>query len=116
VKRFDIRKLRKLAAAERYSELYFHWHRAERMIASSLPAARRYGLRLKKRVENLYAEWFGPVSDRGDSIEGLTLKTDVVGSASSAVVRVLAPIKPDQEHAARAYFPTVAVEAAGAGR
>lgn len=70
MKRFDIRKLRKLAAAERYSELCFHWHRAEQMIASGLPAARRYGLRLKKRVENLYAEWFGPVAVRGDLVEG----------------------------------------------
>ena len=30
------------------------------MIASNFPDARRYGRRLKKRVENLYAEWFGP--------------------------------------------------------
>jgi hypothetical protein len=68
--RFDIRKLRKLAAKERYSELYFHWHKAERMIASSLPAARRYGLRLKRRVENLYAEWFGPIGGGGHLVEG----------------------------------------------
>ncbi len=29
------------------------------MIASNLPPVRRYGRRLKKRVENLYANWFG---------------------------------------------------------
>ena len=57
--KFDIRNLRKLGAAERYNELYFHWSRAEQMIASNLPDGRRYGRRLKKRVENLYAEWFG---------------------------------------------------------
>ena len=32
MKRFDIRKVRKLAARERYGELYFHWREAERMI------------------------------------------------------------------------------------
>jgi hypothetical protein len=57
--KFDVRKVRKLEAAQRYSELYFHWSRAEQMIASSFPDARRYGRRLKRRVENLYAEWFG---------------------------------------------------------
>ena len=29
------------------------------MIASAFPATRRYGRRLKRRVENLYSEWFG---------------------------------------------------------
>jgi len=57
--RFDIRKIRKLAARERYAELYFYSRHAEQMIASNFPAARRYGRRLKKRVENLYASWFG---------------------------------------------------------
>ena len=60
MKRFDIRKVRKLAARERYGELYFHWLAAEQMIASGFPNARRYGRRLKRRVENLYAEWFAP--------------------------------------------------------
>ena len=60
MKRFDIRKIRKLAARERYGELYFHWREAEQMIASSLPDARRYGRRLKRRVEKLYGDWFGP--------------------------------------------------------
>ena len=59
-KRFDIRKIRKLGARERYGELYFYWREAEQMIASNFPQARRYGRRLKKRVENLYAEWFAP--------------------------------------------------------
>ena len=60
LKRFDIRRIRKLAARERYAELYFYWRQAERMIASNFPPVRRYGRRLKKRVENLYANWFGP--------------------------------------------------------
>ena len=63
-KRFDIRKLRKLSARDRYGELYFYWREAELMIASSLPDARRHGRRLKKRVENLYAEWFKPSADQ----------------------------------------------------
>jgi hypothetical protein len=58
-KRFDIRKVRKLAQRERYAELYFHWREAEQMIASTFPQTRRYGRRLKKRVENLYSNWFG---------------------------------------------------------
>ena len=33
---------------------------AEQMIASGFPDARRYGRRLKRRIENLYANWFGP--------------------------------------------------------
>jgi len=53
VNRFDIRKIRKLADRERYAELYFHWREAEHMIASNLPPVRRYGRRLKKRVERL---------------------------------------------------------------
>jgi hypothetical protein len=65
MKRFDIRKIRKLAARERYGELYFHWHEAERMIASSFPDARRYGHRLKRRVERLYHEWFGAIASKG---------------------------------------------------
>ena len=65
MKRFDIRKIRKLAARERYGELYFHWREAERMIASNLPDVRRYGRRLKRRVESLYREWFGAISRKG---------------------------------------------------
>jgi hypothetical protein len=65
MKRFDIRKIRKLAARERYGELYFHWRKAERMIASNLPDVRRYGRRLKRRVECLYHEWFGAISNQG---------------------------------------------------
>jgi len=57
--KFDIRRVRKLDPAERYSELYYHWSRAEQMIASSFPGGQRYGRRLKKRIENLYSEWFG---------------------------------------------------------
>jgi len=60
--RFDIRKIRKLAAPQRYSELYYHWRKAEEMIASNLPDARRHGRRLKRRVENLYNAWFSPLS------------------------------------------------------
>ena len=59
MRRFDIRKIRKLGARERYGELYFHWREAEQMIASNFPDAKRYGRRLKRRVEALYAEWFG---------------------------------------------------------
>jgi hypothetical protein len=62
MKRFDIRKVRKLAARERYSELYFHWSRAEQMIASNFPGGQRSGRRLKKRIENLYEEWFGAMA------------------------------------------------------
>ena len=60
VARFDIRKVRKLPERERYAELYYYFREAEQMIASNFPQARRYGRRLKKRVENLYANWFGP--------------------------------------------------------
>jgi len=60
MRRFDVRKVRRLAARERYAELYFYWREAEQMMASNFPDARRYGRRLKRRVENLYAEWFGP--------------------------------------------------------
>ena len=59
--RFDIRTIRKLAAPERYSELYYYWRKAEEMIASDIPDARRHGRRLKKRVEKLYGDWFGPL-------------------------------------------------------
>jgi hypothetical protein len=59
--RFDVRKIRKLEAPQRYSELYYHWRKAEEMIASNIPDARRYGLRLKRRVEKLYGDWFGPL-------------------------------------------------------
>ena len=62
MRRLDIRKIRKLDARRRYGELYFYWREAEQMIASNFPQAQRYGRRLKKRVESLYAEWFGPVS------------------------------------------------------
>jgi hypothetical protein len=65
MKRFDIRKIRKLAARERYGELYFHWREAERMIASNLPDVRRYGRRLKRRVERLYHDWFGAIARKG---------------------------------------------------
>jgi len=59
MRRFDVRKIRKLTARQRYGELYFHWREAEQMIASSLPTAQRHGKRLKRRIENLYSEWFG---------------------------------------------------------
>lgn len=62
--RFDVRKVRKLGARERYAELYFHWREAEQLIASNFPDARRYGRRLKRRIESLYAHWFGPLSRR----------------------------------------------------
>lgn len=65
MKRFDIRKIRKLAARERYGELYFHWREAEHMIASNFPHARRYGRRLKRRVERLYSDWFGAIAKSG---------------------------------------------------
>ena len=64
MRRFDIRKIRKLGARERYGELYFHWREAEQMIASSFPEARRHGRRLKRRVEGLYEQWFGPLGER----------------------------------------------------
>ena len=60
VSRLDIRKVRKLPDRERYAELYFYFREAEQMIASNFPQAQRHGRRLKKRVENLYANWFGP--------------------------------------------------------
>src|SRR5262245_27131128 len=58
-KRFDVRRIRKLAEREKYAELYFYWRESEQMIASNFPQARRHGRRLKKRVENLYSNWFG---------------------------------------------------------
>jgi hypothetical protein len=60
MKQFDIRKVRKLEARQRYGELYFHWREAEQMIASGFPDAQRNGRRLKRKVENLYAQWFAP--------------------------------------------------------
>lgn len=57
--KFDVRKIRKLTDRQRYGELYFHWRQAEQMIASNFPDARRYGKRLKRRVEHLYSQWFG---------------------------------------------------------
>ena len=63
-KRFDVRRIRKLAEREKYAELYFYWRESEQMIASNFPQARRYGRRLKKRVENLYANWFGSLGGR----------------------------------------------------
>ena len=65
MRRFDIRKIRKLAGRERYGELYFHWQKAERMIASNFPDARRHGRRLQRRVEGLYREWFGAIAQEG---------------------------------------------------
>ena len=62
IRRFDIRKIRKLSPRERYGELYFYWRQSEEMIASNLPNARRYGRRLKKRVESLYTQWFEPIA------------------------------------------------------
>ena len=59
MRKFDVRKIRKLTARRRYGELYFHWREAEQMIASSLPGAQRHGKRLKRRIEILYSEWFG---------------------------------------------------------
>jgi len=56
--RFDTRKIRKLEAPQRYSELYYHWRKAEEMIASNLPDARRHGRRLKNKIEKLYQDWF----------------------------------------------------------
>jgi hypothetical protein len=64
MKRFDIRRIRKLGARERYGELYFHWREAEQMIASNFPKAKRYGRRLKRRVEALYEQWFGPLGEQ----------------------------------------------------
>ena len=58
MRKFDVRKVRKLGARERYSELYFHFREAEHMIASNFPGVRRHGRRLKRRVERLYQEWF----------------------------------------------------------
>ncbi len=60
MRKFDIRKVRKLGPQQRYGELYFYWREAEQMIASNFPHARRYGRRLKRRIENLHAEWFAP--------------------------------------------------------
>jgi hypothetical protein len=60
MKRFDTRKVRKLAPQKRYGELYFHWREAEQMIASGFPEAQRNGRRLKRKIESLYAQWFGP--------------------------------------------------------
>jgi hypothetical protein len=60
-RKFDIRKVRRLGAFQRYSELYFYWREAEHMIASTLPTTRRYGRRLKRRIEALYADWFGGI-------------------------------------------------------
>ena len=58
MRKFDIRKVRKLGPRERYGELYFFWREAEHMIASNFPDARKYGRRLKRRIESLHAEWF----------------------------------------------------------
>jgi hypothetical protein len=68
MKPFDIRKIRKLGARQRYGELYFYWREAEQMIASNFPDTQRYGRRLKKRVERLYSEWFGSLAQS----QGLT--------------------------------------------
>ncbi|HSU54042.1 MAG TPA: hypothetical protein VLT36_08305 [Candidatus Dormibacteraeota bacterium] len=58
-KRFDTRKVKKLSPGARYGELYFYFREAEQMIASNFPDAQRHGRRLKRKVENLYAQWFG---------------------------------------------------------
>ena len=60
MKKFDTRKIKKLDPRQRYCELYYHWREAEIMIASNFPNVRRYGRRLKRKIENLYNEWFGP--------------------------------------------------------
>ncbi|HVU99960.1 MAG TPA: hypothetical protein VHH88_01280 [Verrucomicrobiae bacterium] len=60
MKKFDARKIKKLAPVDRYGELYYYWREAEVMIASNFPQARRYGRRLKRRTEQLYSQWFGP--------------------------------------------------------
>jgi len=62
-RRFDVRKIRKLGARERYAELYFYWREAEQMIASNFPQVQRHGRRLKRRVENLYENWFGGLAN-----------------------------------------------------
>ena len=59
MRRFDTRKIKKLATPQRYSELFYHWREAEQMIASNFPSARRYGRRLKRKVEKLHSDWFG---------------------------------------------------------
>jgi len=66
MRRFDIRKIRRLGARERYGEIYYYWREAEQMIASKLPDAQRCGRRLKKRMESLYAEWSGSFSQGGN--------------------------------------------------
>jgi hypothetical protein len=66
MKRFDIRNIRKLGATERYGELYFYFREAEQMIASNFPQAQKHGRRLKRRVENLYAQWFGSLTQQGN--------------------------------------------------
>jgi hypothetical protein len=60
MKKFDTRKLKKLDPRQRYGELYYHWREAELMIASNFPTARRYGRRLKRKIEALFSQWFGP--------------------------------------------------------
>jgi hypothetical protein len=50
---------------ERYGEIYFYWREAEQMIASNFPGARRYGRRLKRRLERLYVEWSGSFQQNG---------------------------------------------------
>ena len=65
MRKFDVRKIRKLDSRERYGELYFYFREAEHMIASNLPDARRHGRRLKRRIEGLYSEWFGVPTQQG---------------------------------------------------
>jgi len=71
MRKFDVRKVRKMPARERYGELYFYWREAEHMIASNFPDVRRHGRRLKRQVENLYAEWFGPMGHAVATAAGL---------------------------------------------
>jgi hypothetical protein len=71
MRKFDIRKIRKLAAPQRYGELYFYFREAEQLIASNFPHARRYGKRLKRRVENLYSQWFKPLGHPGSLVQAV---------------------------------------------
>jgi hypothetical protein len=59
MKSLDLKKIRSLAAPQRYNELYYYFREAEQMLASSFPQAQRHGRLLKRQVEELYEEWFG---------------------------------------------------------
>lgn len=58
--KFDARKVKKLSPPDQYAELYHYWREAHQMMASNFPEARRYGRRLKAKIESLYSAWFGP--------------------------------------------------------